>query len=145
MTTATEQPITLERQRELIARVMALAARRATEGTAAGDRDAARMVAARREYQQRRDELIAEFEQQHAYWIAALGQHPRRDEPIAAVVPWAGDDRHARAQRLTRYRISNRTPGFLHQHNTRSSANDGQTVALAHFLGCQQFDHWTAQ
>jgi S-DNA-T family DNA segregation ATPase FtsK/SpoIIIE len=79
VTAAPQQPITIDRQRELIARVMALAARRSTEGTAAAERDAARMVGVRREYQQRRDELIADFEQQHA---ASLAEHKAAREAV---------------------------------------------------------------
>src|SRR5205814_1767692 len=64
------EPITIERQRELIGRLTALAARRATEGAAAVERHAARMAAARREYQQRREDQIAEFEQRHTSVVA---------------------------------------------------------------------------
>ena len=70
MSSLPTQPITIERQRELIGRLTALAARRATEGSAAAERHAARMAAARREYQQRREEQIVEFEQRHASVVA---------------------------------------------------------------------------
>ncbi len=64
------QPITIERQRELIGRLTQLAARRSTEGAAAAERHAARVAAARREYQQRREEQIADFEQRYASFVA---------------------------------------------------------------------------
>ncbi|MBW8884254.1 MAG: hypothetical protein JF612_05640, partial [Planctomycetia bacterium] len=74
MSSEPTQLITIERQRDLIGRLTALAARRATEGAAATERHAARMAAARREYQQRRDDQIAEFEQRHAMVVAEYRQ-----------------------------------------------------------------------
>jgi hypothetical protein len=67
---ADTQPISIERQRELIGRVTQLAARRATEGASASERHAARVAAARHEYQQRREEQIAEFDERHATAVA---------------------------------------------------------------------------
>ncbi|HMC11559.1 MAG TPA: FtsK/SpoIIIE domain-containing protein, partial [Pirellulaceae bacterium] len=64
------QPITLERQRELIDRLTHLAARRATEGADAAERDQARAAGARQQYQQVRDQAITEFERQHAALVA---------------------------------------------------------------------------
>jgi S-DNA-T family DNA segregation ATPase FtsK/SpoIIIE len=67
---AETQPITIERQRELIGRLTQLAARRSTEGAAAAHRHAARVAAARREHQQRREEQIADFERRYASVVA---------------------------------------------------------------------------
>jgi S-DNA-T family DNA segregation ATPase FtsK/SpoIIIE len=66
----TRQPITTKRQRELIARLTNLAARRATEGAAAGERHRARIAEARQRMAQAREQLISQFQQRHAALVA---------------------------------------------------------------------------
>ncbi len=80
-------------------------------------------------------------EQQDPHLIAALGQHPRRHEAVAAIVARPGDDEHARAERMTRDRVGDRAAGLLHQRDARNATRNGEPVALGHFVGCQEFDH----
>src|SRR5687768_14323120 len=64
------QPITFDRQRELIARLSRLAAQRTTQGADAATRDDDRVANARRQIAQLRDQASAEFEKRHAELIA---------------------------------------------------------------------------
>ena len=51
--------------------------------------------------------------------IAALGQDPRRDEAIAAVVSRTGDHDDARPERMTGHRIGHGPPGLFHECDAR--------------------------
>ncbi|HEY2412244.1 MAG TPA: FtsK/SpoIIIE domain-containing protein [Pirellulaceae bacterium] len=62
--------VPFERQRELIDRILRLAARRSSEGGAANERDRQRSSVHRREFERLRDAAIAEFKTGHAAKIA---------------------------------------------------------------------------
>jgi DNA segregation ATPase FtsK/SpoIIIE-like protein len=58
--------VPFKRQRELIDRILRLAARRASEGGAANERDRQRAATHRRDYEHARESAIAEFKAEHA-------------------------------------------------------------------------------
>jgi S-DNA-T family DNA segregation ATPase FtsK/SpoIIIE len=78
----TDVPITFDRQRELIERVLGLSARRVSEGGAANDRDRQRAEQHRREFVAQRDERITEFKSAHAAKIAEY--HAAREAILAS-------------------------------------------------------------
>src|SRR5262249_42243768 len=62
--------VPFERQRELIDRILGLAARRSSEGGAANERDRQRAAVRRLEFDRLRDVAVAEFKAEHAAKIA---------------------------------------------------------------------------
>ena len=74
--------------------------------------------------------------------IAALGEKPRRDKTVAAVVAGPGHDHDAAAGGLSAGdRLGDRPAGILHQLDAGDAAGDGQPVGLRHFGIGEQFDH----
>ena len=73
--------------------------------------------------------------------IAALGQMPRRDKAVAAVIAGPGHDHHAAALQHGADRIGHRAAGILHQLDAGGAAGDGQPVGFGHFGSGEQFDH----
>src|SRR5688572_23608615 len=71
MQDTTTLEINTARQRELIARLSALAARRQSEEAESHQRAAARVAAATQEHEQQREAATAEFQSRHARLIAA--------------------------------------------------------------------------
>ena len=87
-------------------------------------------------------EPLALAEQHHADRIAALGEHARSDEAVAAIVAGPGHD-HDAAARADARRPRRRPRG----RHSPSASMPGMPPAIAsrsasrHFVGGQQFDH----
>ena len=74
--------------------------------------------------------------------VAALGEEPRRDKTVAAVVARPGHDGDATAGALERQpRLGDRPAGALHQIDAGDAAGDCQPVGLRHFAVGEELDH----
>ncbi len=82
--------------------------------------------------------------EQQPHRIAALGQHPRRHEAIAAIVARACNHEDACPERMTRDRVGDRAAGPFHELDPRDAARNGEPVALRHFVRRQELDHGNA-
>ncbi len=81
---------------------------------------------------------LARPEQRDPHRPAALGQHPRRDKPVAAIVAGPAQHQQGALWPAPRDGIGHRAPGILHQHDAGDPAGDRQPVGLPHLLWRQQ-------
>ena len=78
-----------------------------------------------------------------SHLVAALGQKPRRDKTVAAVVARPGDDNDAAAWRTLCRAATSATalPAFSMSSMPRNPARDRQPIGFRHFGGAENFAH----
>jgi hypothetical protein len=71
-----------------------------------------------------------------------LGQQPRSNKAISAIVSWPGNHHHSGTGWVPLDdAIGHRPPGILHQGDAWNSARDGQAVGFRHLGRGEEFDH----
>ncbi len=81
-------------------------------------------------------------DEQHLHLVAALGEKPRRDKAVAAIVAGPGDHDDPAAGGLWRAAASaTARPAFSIRSMPGDAAGDRQPVGLRHFGGAENFDH----
>ncbi len=87
-------------------------------------------------------EPVARTDEADPHAHAGGGEMARGDEPVAAVIAGAGDDRHPAPRRMApQHRAGDGGAGLLHERGSRRSGRDGPPVRLRHLVVGEKLDH----